>query len=401
MLSSPSNFQQSPLKTSQLKNFKNLNFILLLVVLSLLSSPASRADVGVAPVPIITGVTAYDGSLLVYVQPGEGAPDYGLWFYQVRPASGGESCENPLGDDSTWNTDDLGSPIRVGRLLDPPYPEMALPLINGCSYVVKVAQWIGTIPSPEFYASITGTPMGVRIFSEAELAEFARLDAIREMEELVRVIEARKTAAIEAIASSADTSTLTMQTYQLAGIDSVIPQILPELNLWLSSQDTQVRKDRENVNHKALLLRTDFYFQELSRNVNEINLQNLGFRDVSGRIVPELKKLLDLNDLIQRRDYAAIQKYIDSLNMLFKGQDGGKLSYSELTQMGMVFALPSKYKEVQYRFQKEPRDVYRDFESLQDSINRIETVIRIRVEHTADAKNRTMTLRERITSRNK
>lgn len=114
-----------------------------------------------APTPIISKVELENGYLVLYLKLNYVLIDIGNWFYQVRTSS--ESCDNPYGENTTWNTNSLTPYIRVGKLIDGSAEgfDLSRPLTNGCTYQVNIAHWNGKVSSYVSISAVPGSPESI------------------------------------------------------------------------------------------------------------------------------------------------------------------------------------------------------------------------------------------------
>lgn len=130
-------------------------FIALITLISLTSQIPVSFGAGMIK-PVITGTVSEDGSIQINMSIGPGAVSDGNWFYQVRNYQSG--CENPYGNDTTWNTNTLPSTFQIGLRIDIGIVDrydLRKPLTNGCKYLIRVAHRMETESE---YAETFATP---------------------------------------------------------------------------------------------------------------------------------------------------------------------------------------------------------------------------------------------------
>lgn len=384
----------------ELNKLRFLSFSAFLTLFTFLALPASNAEPTAPPPPIISAVPQ-DGSLLIYVQPGAGAPvDRDTWFYQLRAD---EECSNPYGNTSTWDTGDVGgfvSSFQIGRQPERYGVDLSVPLTNGCTYTVNVYQIVSDYPEGEI-ASLTVVPRALRPVSAEELAEIQRTIQEAALVEVVEQREVRRANAVKNItySNSHDGSKVSLHTFVNAGVESAIPETLDSLNSFLLSLDATQRSNIQLLEKKAFELRQNYFVSQLQKDFSLTNLLNLKFTGVSERMLPTLRANLLTHDSLGKGDVIEIQRQIDIVNILFKGRDSGTLSASDLSRIGVKISLQDKTSEILYRFHDEPDVVFDSIQTIQQSISDIETLIQERIERASSAKARTNELRAKIESR--
>ena len=374
-----------------------LSISLMLISFSSLYS-SSATEPPTIPPPIVN-VVPQDGSFMVYVQPGEGAPlDGDVWFYQLRAA---EECSNPYGNTSTWDSYDVGGLVpsfQIGKQEERYGVDLSIPLTNGCAYTINVSQvTISPFVVGEFTA-VTAIAGVVRPLSQEEVAEIERVILQAAYVEAIQQKESRRQSALQSLTTptTSSTSRVSLQTFINAGVESVIPQTLESLNNYLLKLDVTQRGNISLIETKARELRQDYFLQQLRNEISLINLLNLNLNGVSNRIVSTLREYLNSSDNLNKSDLSEIQRQIDTINILFEGRDSGTLSASKLSKLGVKFSLDLKQSEVLYKFRNQPEEVFGSVNTIQQAIDAIESTIRERLAHTSSAKSRTDQLRKKM-----
>lgn len=230
---------------------------------------------------------------------------------------------------------------------------------------------------------------------EEERRESERLAA----EEAARQAEIRRQNAINFIVNVQPNGDISINTFRDAGIYSVLPETLSQINAFVISLQTADRSNVSLIENRAKELRTEFFFSKLEQDFSYLNLVNLQFTSLDQKIMPELVERLKNSNFVKERNFAAIQRDIDVLNVLFKGRDSGTLSEADLAFLGINLNMPNKKSEILIRFRTQSTEVFRDSSTVQSAITQIEELIQARLDRTNKAKEKTRLLREKIKSR--
>lgn len=234
----------------------------------------------------------------------------------------------------------------------------------------------------------------------AKIEEEARIEAIRIAEaEAARLAEIRRQNAISDLTNIQLNNVIPISTFRDAGIWSVLPETVEQLSKYIFTLDKLSRSDIQLIEKKSKELRTEYFQSKLEQEVSYINLSNLEFTNLSERILPELRVILDKENYVKEKDYKSIQKSIDTLSILFQGRDFGTLSESQLVKIGVEISLSNKKSEILMKFRSQPLEVFRDPATVQVAINQIEKVIQDRLDRTKAAKERTKAILEKIRAR--
>jgi hypothetical protein len=233
-----------------------------------------------------------------------------------------------------------------------------------------------------------------------KIEEEARLEAIRIAEaEAARLAEIRRQNAIGDLINIQLNNVIPISTFRDAGVWSVLPETVEQLSKFVFTLDKSSRSDIQLVEKKSKEFRTEYFHSKLEQEISYINLINLEFTNLSERLIPELKIVLDKEKYVKEKDYKSIQKSIDTLNILFQGRDYGTLGESQLVKIGVKISLSNKKSEVLMKFRSQPADVFRDPATVQVAINQIEKVIQDRLDRTIAAKEKTKAILEKIRAR--
>ena len=233
-----------------------------------------------------------------------------------------------------------------------------------------------------------------------KIEEEARIEAIRIAQaEAARLAEIRRQNAIGDLINIQLNNVMPISTFRDAGIWSVSPETVEQLSKFVFNLDKSSRSDVKLIEQKSKELRTEYFQSKLEQEISYINLMNLEFTNLSERLIPELRLILDKEDYVQKKDYKSIQKSIDTLSILFQGRDYGTLGESQLVRIGVKISLSSKKSEVLMKFRSQPSEVFRDPGTVQVAINQIERFIQDRLDRTKAAKEKTKALLEKIRAR--
>jgi hypothetical protein len=246
-------------------------------------------------------------------------------------------------------------------------------------------------------------PFVCSAFTEAvrgKIEEEARIEAIRIAEaEAARLAEIRRQNAIGDLINIQLSNVIPISTFRDAGVWSVLPETVEQLSKFIFTLDKSSRSDIQLIEKKSKEFRTEYFHSKLEQEISYINLINLEFTNLSERLLPELKIVLDREKYVKEKDYKSIQKSIDMLNILFQGRDYGTLGESQLSKIGVKISLSNKKSEVLMKFRSQPSDVFRDPGTVQVAISQIEKVIQDRLDRTIAAKERTRAILEKIRAR--
>jgi hypothetical protein len=240
-------------------------------------------------------------------------------------------------------------------------------------------------------------------FTEAtrlKIEEEARIEAIRIAQaEAARLAEIRRQNAIADLINIQLNNVIPISTFRDAGVWSVLPETVEQLSKFIFTLDKLMRSDIQLIEKKSKEFRTEYFHSKLEQEISYINLINLEFTNLSERLIPELKIVLDKEKYVKEKDYKSIQKSIDTLSILFQGRDNGTLGESQLVKIGVKISLSNKKSEVLMKFRSQPADVFRDPATVQVAINQIEKVIQDRLDRTIAAKEKTKAILEKIRAR--
>ncbi|NDA40309.1 MAG: hypothetical protein EBX88_02595, partial [Actinobacteria bacterium] len=229
--------------------------------------------------------------------------------------------------------------------------------------------------------------------------EQREIERIREEQSIIEQRIAQERAKKEVMSLSQD-EFLTATTLRQAGIISALEQTTDALNKFIKSLDANSRKDLRIIEGKAKELKQDFYFGELNKEASELVLKELGFENVSPKILRDLQTFLfKANRLWGPNDVPLIQREINTLNTLFYGRENGTLSLQQISELGIQLSLPTKSAEISIRFRAQKEETFNSIDSIKQKLSEIEAVIKARLNRQQAAKVRTETLRNRIEAR--
>lgn len=380
-------------------NVRRHRFPLLVVLAALFSAiPAPQLHaLGDIP-PVISDIESHDGYLVVHIRLGRGdRDDGGNWFYQVRTNDAG--CANPYSNEGTWDTTTLVDSFRIGKRIDLDAPidgyDLRIPLTNGCFYRINVAHWDGSVGE---YSTATAIPGGLLLKS---IEEIERERRIIEIEELARQAAAKKEAAQQTLISAESTQILTLQTLVDAGITWAIPEISEQVGSYIISLAPDKRKNIDEINSHVFQLRRDYYLKSLEKKIDEATLVNLGFSGLTESMMDELISYLKGSSAVRERNFMEIQKIIDQVTVLVRLRLAGRVSFSELSFLGVEITDPTMKNQILAQLSSPIPGMFQSISSIQQVIDQISATIQQRRTRTDVARKRTSEIRSKIANRDK
>ncbi len=341
--------------------------------------------------PVISAIESHDGYLIVHVRLGPGdRDDGGNWFYQVRTNDAG--CANPYSNEGTWDTTTLVDSFRIGNRIDLDAPidgyDLRIPLTNGCSYTIKVAHWDGSVGE---YSTTSAIPSGLFFLSIEEI----------KLQELARQAGQKREAAQQTLISAESTQILTLQTLVDAGITWVIPEISEQVGSYIISLTPEKRKNINEINAQVFQLRRDYYLKSLEKKVDEETLVNLGFSGLTESMMDDLIAHLEGSSAVRERNFMEIQKNIDQVNVLVRVRLASRVSFSELSFLGVEITDPTMKNQILAQMSSPIPSMFQSISSIQQVIDQISATIQQRRTRTDVARKQTSEIRSKIASRNK
>jgi len=321
--------------------------------------------------PVISAIESHDGYLIVHVRLGPGdRDDGGNWFYQVRTNDAG--CANPYSNEGTWDTTTLVDSFRIGNRIDLDAPidgyDLRIPLTNGCSYTIKVAHWDGSVGE---YSTKSAIPSGLFFLSIEEI----------KLQELARQAAQKKEAAQQTLISAESTQILTLQTLVDAGITWVIPEISEQVGSYIISLAPDKRKNIDEINSHVF--------------------QYLGFSGLTESMMDDLIAHLEGSSAVRERNFMEIQKIIDQVTVLVRVRLAGRVSFSELSFLGVEITDPTMKNQILAQISSPIPSMFQSISSIQQVIDQISATIQQRRTRTDVARKRTSEIRSKIANRDK
>lgn len=261
----------------------------------------------------------------------------------------------------------------------------------------EVSLSIGT--SRNGFGSNSMSISGSTLLSQKQLEEIKKAQELEKRKEAIIKAEAVQAQALQELQNLSNEKPISIETLRNAGISTVIPQVMKEVEVFLSKLDRKERSDVTNLNLRIAEIVREYRFKELERDLTLENLKLVGLRDFNPSSFGEIKMYIDQTQAIQNRDLIKLQDIVDKVNTLERGRENGTLSRADLEKLGVVHTLESKKSQVMLKFRNQPKEIFQNINSVQLAILAIELEIQQRLDKSKAVKEKIRLLREKIQSR--
>jgi hypothetical protein len=240
---------------------------------------------------------------------------------------------------------------------------------------------------------------GSTLLSQKQLEEIEKAQELERRREAIIKAEAAQAQALQELQNLSNEKPISIETLRNAGISTAIPQVMKEVEVFLSKLDRKERSDVTTLNLRISEIVREYRFKELERELTPENLVFVGLRDFNPSSFGEIKTYIDQTQAIQNRDLIKLQDIVDKVNTLERGRENGTLSRADLEKLGVVHTLPSKKTQVMLKFRNQPKEIFQNINSVKLAILAIELEIQQRLDKSKAVKEKIRLLREKIQNR--